>query len=259
MRAEDPPEHVQLVDDDVSQPPQELRPPVVVGEHPAVQHLGVGQHRRGVAADPRPFLVARVAVVGARHDAGELACRPAPAAGRGPGPWSGTPATPCPAAPAPPPPRRAAPGSRATCPRPSRWPRRPTAPPAPGRWPAPGATTACRRPAGPRPRREAGAPAHRSRASRGPRRWTWTSGPRGSTPAPVPPRAGGAGPAGQQVGERVERVACVRRVAPGERVDQIERVEGDEGHGRAQVTPVEFHLCSADQDRAGRAYVPRRP
>jgi hypothetical protein len=57
--------------------------------------------------------------------------------------------------------------------------------------------------------------------------------------------AGAAGPGGQQVGERVERVACVRRVAPGKRVDLNERVEGDEGHGHAQVTPVEFHPCSA--------------
>ena len=62
------PEHapvvVALVDHDVAQRPEELRPAVVGGQQGAVQHVGVGQHVLGVVARPVPLLARAVAVVG---------------------------------------------------------------------------------------------------------------------------------------------------------------------------------------------------
>ena len=65
---------------------------------------------------------------------------------------------------------------------------------------------------------------------------------------------GVAGSPRQHLGQGVEGVARARRVVRVERDDLIERVEGDEGHGRAQVTPVEFHSCSAPSKRGHRAH-----
>ena len=59
---------VALVDDDVLQRAEELRPPVVRGEQRAVQHVGVGQDVLGVVARPLPLLARAVAVVGGEPD-----------------------------------------------------------------------------------------------------------------------------------------------------------------------------------------------
>ena len=55
---------VALVDDDVLQRAEELRPPVVRGQQRAVQHVGVGQDVLGVVARPVALLARAVAVVG---------------------------------------------------------------------------------------------------------------------------------------------------------------------------------------------------
>ena len=52
VAAEDPAQHVQLVDDDVAQAAQERSPPLVVGEDADVQHVGVGEHGGGRDAGP---------------------------------------------------------------------------------------------------------------------------------------------------------------------------------------------------------------
>jgi hypothetical protein len=65
VAAEHATEDVELVDHDVAQPAQERGPALVVREEPGVEHLGVGQHHGGVAADPGPLLRSGVAVVGA--------------------------------------------------------------------------------------------------------------------------------------------------------------------------------------------------
>ena len=72
VAAEHAAERVQLVDDDVAQPAEERGPPLVVGQQPGVEHLGVGEHDRGVLADPGALLGAGVAVVGAGDHAGQL-------------------------------------------------------------------------------------------------------------------------------------------------------------------------------------------
>ena len=72
MGAEDPPQHVELVDDDVAEPHEQGVPLGVAGEEAAVEHLGVGEHDVGVVAHPRLLLAARVTVVGAGHEPGDL-------------------------------------------------------------------------------------------------------------------------------------------------------------------------------------------
>jgi hypothetical protein len=72
VRAEDPAQHVELVDDDVPQPHEERRPPGMVGQDPVVQHLGVGEQHVGVAPNPCPLLGARVAVVAGGVQTGDV-------------------------------------------------------------------------------------------------------------------------------------------------------------------------------------------
>ena len=63
MRAEHAAVHVGLVDDDVAQVREQLPPGVVVGQDPDVEHVGVGDHQVGLAADRGPLLAGGVAVV----------------------------------------------------------------------------------------------------------------------------------------------------------------------------------------------------
>ena len=58
--------------DHVAQPAQERRPAVVVGQHAAVQHLGVGEQDVGVGAGPLALLDRAVAVVGGGDQARQL-------------------------------------------------------------------------------------------------------------------------------------------------------------------------------------------
>ena len=55
---------VQLVDDDVAQVLEQLRPPRVVRQDPRVQHVGVGEDDLRPRADRAPRVLRRVAVVG---------------------------------------------------------------------------------------------------------------------------------------------------------------------------------------------------
>ena len=64
MAAEDPPQHVELVDDDVAESHEECRPAVVVREDAGVEHLGVGEDDVGRPPERGPLLHRRVAVVG---------------------------------------------------------------------------------------------------------------------------------------------------------------------------------------------------
>ena len=71
MGAEHPAQGVGLVHDHVGEPAQEGRPALVAGEDAAVEHVRVGQHQVGAAADHRPVGRGGVAVVGGRPDPGE--------------------------------------------------------------------------------------------------------------------------------------------------------------------------------------------
>ena len=137
VAAEDAPVGVQFVHHHQAQVPQEAGPAGVAGEDADVEHVGVGEHRVGVAAHPGPGLLLGVAVVDRRHqflqaqpvERGELVL------GEGLGgedQQGGGPAG------RPAPPRPGAPGSRATCPRRSRRPPRCGCRPGSGRRPAPG-------------------------------------------------------------------------------------------------------------------------
>ncbi len=70
--AEDASQRVQLVDDDVVEAQEVGVPLAVVGEDPAVEHLGVGEHHVGLRPHPRPLFWRAVAVVGAGDEAGHL-------------------------------------------------------------------------------------------------------------------------------------------------------------------------------------------
>ena len=63
MRAEHPAVGVRLVDHHPLQVGQEVAPALVVGEHPHVEHVRVGEDQVRTAPDPRPVLTWRVAVV----------------------------------------------------------------------------------------------------------------------------------------------------------------------------------------------------
>ncbi len=78
MRAEDAPEHVQLVDDDIAEPPEERGPPRVERKHPDVEHLRIGQHDVRVPAHPRPRRRLGVTVIGRRDESGKRGCRDPP-------------------------------------------------------------------------------------------------------------------------------------------------------------------------------------
>ncbi len=72
MAAEDPPEEMQLVEDDELEPGEKPGPACVVREDPAVEHLRVRQHDGGVPAGVGPLVASRVAVVGRGHDARQV-------------------------------------------------------------------------------------------------------------------------------------------------------------------------------------------
>ena len=61
---------MQLVDDDVAQVLEALRPLGVMRQDAAVQHVGIGQHDVGALADRLAGILRRVAVVGERPDVG---------------------------------------------------------------------------------------------------------------------------------------------------------------------------------------------
>ena len=142
MGAEDAPQHVQLVDHDVAQPHEERGPAGVVGEQRRRGASRGWSADVGVAPGPGPLLGGAVAVVGGGDEARHVEVGEAPAAGPGPAPWWGRAERGAGPRRAPTPPRRSAPGSRATCPTPCRWRRRPTCRPGRGRWPRPGGSTA---------------------------------------------------------------------------------------------------------------------
>ena len=68
VRAEHAAVHVGLVDDDVFEVREQLPPGVVVRQDPDVEHVGVGDHQVGLAADRAPLLAGGVAVVDRRAD-----------------------------------------------------------------------------------------------------------------------------------------------------------------------------------------------
>ena len=63
MRAEDAAVGVRLVDDDPAEVREEIAPALVVGQDPDVEHVGVGEDQVRAAADLRPVVARRVAVV----------------------------------------------------------------------------------------------------------------------------------------------------------------------------------------------------
>ena len=64
VRAEHPPIGVGFVDDDVAQPPEEPRPPGVIGQHPVMEHVRVAQDHVSVFTDPAALTGVGVPVVG---------------------------------------------------------------------------------------------------------------------------------------------------------------------------------------------------
>ncbi len=74
MRPEHAAIHVRLVDDDVAQVMEHVRPEVVPGQHPNVEHVGVGEDQVRPLANLPAVLLRRVAVVDRRAHArdGEL-------------------------------------------------------------------------------------------------------------------------------------------------------------------------------------------
>ena len=69
---EDPPQRVELVDDDEAQAGEELGPAAVGREDPDVEHVGVRQDRGRLPPGPRPSLGRRVAVVRHRDEPRDL-------------------------------------------------------------------------------------------------------------------------------------------------------------------------------------------
>jgi len=68
VRAEDAAVDVRLVDDDGREVGEERPPGLMVGQDPEVEHVRVGQHQVGLAADRRPALARGVAVVDGHAD-----------------------------------------------------------------------------------------------------------------------------------------------------------------------------------------------
>jgi hypothetical protein len=71
VRAEDAAIHVRLVHDDEPQVVERVAPPVVVGEHPDVEHVGVREDRVRAAPDVRAPLDRRVTVVDRGSETGQ--------------------------------------------------------------------------------------------------------------------------------------------------------------------------------------------
>jgi hypothetical protein len=63
MTAKDAAQRVQFVDDDVAQPHEERRPPLVRRQDPHVQHLGIREDDVRVLTRPAPVVGVGVAVV----------------------------------------------------------------------------------------------------------------------------------------------------------------------------------------------------
>ena len=63
MASEDAAVGMKLVDHDVPQVFEEARPTRVMGQHPAVQHVGVGQHDVGALSDGLASILRRISVV----------------------------------------------------------------------------------------------------------------------------------------------------------------------------------------------------
>ena len=59
---------VQLVDDDVAQVLEQLRPPRMVRQDARVDHVGIAEHDVRARADRPPRILRRVAVVGEHAD-----------------------------------------------------------------------------------------------------------------------------------------------------------------------------------------------
>ncbi len=68
MAAEDAAVGVQLVDDDVAQVLEQLRPARMVRQDPRVHHVGIAEHEVGARSDRAPRILRRVAVVGEHAD-----------------------------------------------------------------------------------------------------------------------------------------------------------------------------------------------
>ena len=64
VSAEDPPQHVELVDNDEPEAVQERRPTGVIRQQRGVEHFRIGEHDIRVAAHPPACFGAGVAVVG---------------------------------------------------------------------------------------------------------------------------------------------------------------------------------------------------
>ena len=68
MAAEDAAIGVQLVDDDVAQILEELRPPRMVRQDAGVHHVGIAEHQMRAGANRATSVLRRVAVVGEHAD-----------------------------------------------------------------------------------------------------------------------------------------------------------------------------------------------
>ena len=66
------PQRVELVDNDITQSPEERRPALMIGQQARVHHLGVREHDVGPAARPRAFFAGRITVVSGRDDTREI-------------------------------------------------------------------------------------------------------------------------------------------------------------------------------------------
>src|SRR6185503_16332110 len=64
MAAEDTAERMQLVDDDVAEVLEELRPSRMVRKNPRMQHVRIAEHHIGAGADRAAGVLGRIAVVG---------------------------------------------------------------------------------------------------------------------------------------------------------------------------------------------------
>ena len=78
VRAEHPPVHVRLVDDDPTQVGEEVAPALVVRQDPDVEHVGIGEHEVGAPTDAGTVLARRVAVVDRVAQLGWVECRQRP-------------------------------------------------------------------------------------------------------------------------------------------------------------------------------------
>ena len=74
MAAEDAAIRVQLVDDDVAQVLEQLRPARMVRQDARVQHVGIAEHDVRARANRAARILRRIAVVGEHADLGSPVC-----------------------------------------------------------------------------------------------------------------------------------------------------------------------------------------